>query len=472
MSNFVGMMTPAISSSNPNIPIACHATSLLQMPLVDTFVQILTRLPARDIGISALVCRQWNQILTHEFVWCTLFNNHFPTVDTSNIKNFQDAYKTLCFNLTKGVYASQTLQEHEGWVLSLATSHGKLFSASADCTIKVWDIKTGEFIITLKGHTSWVTSLGVAEGKLFSGSTEGFIRIWDIATGKCIKAFQGHANRISSFAVADGKLFSASQDRTIKIWDANTGEYIKTLKGHLCWVTSLAVAEKMLFSGSADNNIKFWNITTGKCLATLKGHWGRVSSLAIADGKLFSGSYDRTIKIWDIATRKCTATLEGRHAVHSFVVVDRKLFFAASEDDIITVWDIKAKQCIATLNGHTDWAVALAFTDDKLFSGSHDRTIKVWDFTANHHRVFQEIAQLFETGSLQAIEQAFERFSKMPKKAKNAIYGKLYEICKPFEMDDPKCAKYAFYGIYSQRSTSAQKVQAIRDYLEEEPLFL
>ena len=45
----------------------------------------------------------------------------------------------------------------------LAFNHDgtKIVSGSSDKTIRVWNVDTGECILTLKGHTSHVTSVGI-----------------------------------------------------------------------------------------------------------------------------------------------------------------------------------------------------------------------------------------------------------------------------------------------------------------------
>jgi hypothetical protein len=242
---------------------------------------------------------------------------------------------------------------------------------------------------------------------------------------------QGHQNSICGLSSMDGKLVSSSFDKTIKIWDLSTGKRIATLKGHAGAVFCLSSMEGKLVSGSRDKTIKIWDLSTGKCIATLEGHEGPVSCLSSMDGKLVSGSYDKTIKTWDLSTGKCIATLKG-HAGSVF--------------------------CLSSVEG-------------KLVSGSADGIIKIWDFTADDAMVFQELAKLLKSEkSENQIEHILERFSRMPKTAKNAIYGKLYEICKPFANDYWGCAEDAFYDQNGQSSTPFQKAQAIIDYLNDESL--
>ena len=54
--------------------------------------------------------------------------------------------------------------------------------ASADTTIKIWRISTGELLQTLSGHSGIVTSVALSpDGKfLASGSSDKSIRMWQI----------------------------------------------------------------------------------------------------------------------------------------------------------------------------------------------------------------------------------------------------------------------------------------------------
>ncbi len=456
--NHLGVPTPAT--------IIAQDTPLLQIPQ-EIASQILKHLHAPDIKTWPLVCRQWNKMLKDDDVWRILFDHRFPSVNPSRIKNFQSAYQGLYSNLTKGVYASHTLEGHEDPVYCLAIFDGKLFSGSWDRTVKVWDLKTGEWTATLAGHVDEVWSLATFDGKLYSGSKDCTINVWDLKTGELKATLTGHGKSVYSLAVFDGKLYSGSSDNTIKVWDLKTGQCTATLTGHGNWVRSLAIFDGKLYSGSCDHTIKVWDLKTGQCTGTLTGHASPVNCLAIFDGKLFSASDDCTIKVWDLKTGQCTATLKGHgSSVNCLAIYDGKLF-SASDDCTIKVWDLKTGQCTATLTGHEDAVSSLAIYDGKLFSGSED-SIKVWDFTADDRMIFQEIAELLE-GQSQDVADALNRFTRMPKTAKHAIYAKLYEIRKPCANDYLGWGECAFHNQNRQRSTRGQKAWAIRGYLNDQP---
>src|SRR5438876_127611 len=74
---------------------------------------------------------------------------------------------------------------HSGFVLSVAFSpDGKMLaSGSADNTIKLWDVASGQELKTLKGHSGSVYSVAFsADGKtVASGSRDTTIRLWNVA---------------------------------------------------------------------------------------------------------------------------------------------------------------------------------------------------------------------------------------------------------------------------------------------------
>jgi WD40 repeat protein len=59
---------------------------------------------------------------------------------------------------------------------------GRRFAtASMDKTVKIWDLQTGQELLTLKGHTHFVTSVAFSPDgrRLFSTSSDRTVRVWD-----------------------------------------------------------------------------------------------------------------------------------------------------------------------------------------------------------------------------------------------------------------------------------------------------
>jgi hypothetical protein len=414
------------NSCNPSTSSAViqKNSPLLRLPL-ELVIAILTRLNGEDNRACRLLCKQWDQILSRGDVWRSLFEKHFPHINSEKIENFQTAYK-LYSNLTNGVYASHTLKGHSHSISSIVAFDGRLISGSSEGAIEVFDLKTLTCIATLEGHTSLVTSLVISDGRLISGSSEGTIKIWDLQTLICIATFEGDQYNVKSLAVSDGRFISGSLlDNTIKIWDLETLTCTATLQGHTSFVGSLAVSGERLISGSLDCTIKIWDLKTLTCTATL-GHTSFVTSLAVSGGRLISGSFDGLIRIWDLKTFTCTATLRHTHTI-----------------------------------------AFLAFSNGQLILGSPGCKIKIWDFLANNDKVFEGIAGQLEDENPDIAEEALRRFLRMPKSAKDKIYEELYKIINPRltqANDYDGCAEHAFRGQYGHSSTPLEKTVAIGNY--------
>jgi WD40 repeat protein len=186
-------------------------------------------------------------------------------------------------------------------------------SASADGTLRVWDVKTGKELRRLAGFPDAVRSLAFApEGvRLLSGhqgvKSDFAVRLWDAGEGKELRVFKGHAKEVTAVAFGpSGRTFvSASVDGTLRVWDAESGKEIQRME-HAGGIRDLAVSpdgRRALSAGFGDRTVRLWDLTNGKELYRLEGHSGGVLGVAFAaDGKrALSCDTDCTIRLWRLA---------------------------------------------------------------------------------------------------------------------------------------------------------------------------
>jgi WD40 repeat protein len=102
-----------------------------------------------------------------------------------------------------------------------------LASSSADNTMKLWDVSTGQCLKTFQSDNDQVQSVAFSpDGKILaSGGNDSLVRCWDISTGECFRICQAHTQPVLSVAFSpDGKtLASCSEDWTVRLWDVLSG---------------------------------------------------------------------------------------------------------------------------------------------------------------------------------------------------------------------------------------------------------
>ncbi|KAJ3098108.1 hypothetical protein HDU96_000148 [Phlyctochytrium bullatum] len=196
-------------------------------------------------------------------------------------------------------------------------SHNLLLTGSSDSTLRSWDATTAAPLSTSKGiHRRALESLALdpATGTVYSASSDTSIRKWSVTVEKSsaeggerkVKVeggdtFANHLTSVYGIVPAEEDLWSVSADKTAKRWNMVTGKNDMTLE-HPDFVKCVAVAGPYIVTGGRDENIRVWDAASGKCLNEIEGHFGEISALQVARGKLWTGSLDSTIRQWELKT--------------------------------------------------------------------------------------------------------------------------------------------------------------------------
>lgn len=101
---------------------------------------------------------------------------------THNDDTFTLQVWDLCFDRTiEQSAATLTLTGHTDEVHSVKFLSPYVVSGSADCTVRLWDISTGECLRVLTGHEGKIWAVDIDRNRIVSGGRFGEIRVWSLA---------------------------------------------------------------------------------------------------------------------------------------------------------------------------------------------------------------------------------------------------------------------------------------------------
>jgi WD40 repeat protein len=329
-----------------------------------------------------------------------------------------------------------------------------LASGGADRLIHLWDVGTGQDVLTLAGHADVVRGVAFDPSgqHLVSISDDTTMRVWDVM----LKGF--HLKPVQDVAFSpDGQRFATGDEAwNAEVWDTSSGAPLVGPLQHQGWVyrvafdpaagstarlvTASADAKIRVWSGSSadpdvplsdgtaelndvslspngalvaaasrDGRALIWDLSSASLLHQLPVTGGSgevVYAVAFSpDGKLLAtGSSDGFTKLWNVATETLLTPLgSAGHAIWRMAFSPNgQLLATANYKGTLSVWDVRSTSLVQALDAHAGRATAVAFSPDgrRIATAGEDHTAKVW---TNASGVLQQEFTLVQGGAIRSV---------------------------------------------------------------------
>jgi WD40 repeat protein/tetratricopeptide (TPR) repeat protein len=213
------------------------------------------------------------------------------------------------------VASGQTLtppMNHEDTVNLAAFSPDgrRVLTASRDKTARVWDVSTGQLIITLNYEGVTDASFSPDGRRVLTLSEDGRARVWDASTGQpIIKLNTGDGLVDASFSPDGRRIVTATramdEDRSgaAQVWDASTGQPLTPPLKHKASPGSAAFSPDGKRVVTAGDGLRLWDASTGQPLTPPMRLKGMIRYSFSPDGRrVLAAGEDMRVGGWDVSS--------------------------------------------------------------------------------------------------------------------------------------------------------------------------
>ena len=225
---------------------------------------------------------------------------------------------------------SRTLESQEDINKIRFSPDGNILASVGASKVTLWQVDKGEIQRTLPGHYASKLGLEIAPTAIAFSPDSNFLAtatwsqgllspdssvvVWNIATGEKVLSLQDTKGCRQVLFDVEGKILYAACDLGVSAWSFPDGKKLFSLDTEYAIETiALHPQGKVMATvdanitrgrqGKQSNQIQLWQIDRGEAtlLNTLDGHINEIAGLEFtADGKkLVSSSYDGKINVWN-----------------------------------------------------------------------------------------------------------------------------------------------------------------------------
>jgi WD40 repeat protein len=265
-------------------------------------------------------------------------------------------------------------------------------SGADDGSIMVWDLAREQGLRPPQQHDDAVRAVAVsADGRLAVSASTRTIKLWNMATGEELITLGAKEDYYNVLALTPDGRFAITpgsyQSQELKVWDLNTGNVLHRMSGHKGYfLRSLAMTPggERVVSASDDHSVRLWNLNTGREI----GKALELSANAVAvcpDGRRgLAGCYEGILVMWDLDTgqelRRVTLFGQTDSISEIRTTSDGRFAIVVSDRGTVRLLDFESWDEVGEIRCRTEWAAAISMPDGRPAVFAADGTaLKIWD---------------------------------------------------------------------------------------------
>jgi RNA polymerase sigma factor (sigma-70 family) len=275
----------------------------------------------------------------------------------------------------------------------------RVFSASDDGTMRVWDLATGRELYKTAGHSTFYICGCSSKSQLVAYLELGTstVRLWDANRGIDFPPSSVQGQVVMG---GDGEILVLVLDGgVVAVHDAITGKIVARWPAAVVNTPHIVVApggKVVALSGQERMPVRLWSPASGKTtqLPVIQG--GPMEPLVFdSRGKLLAiARTNGTVHLWDVEAPVERQRFLGSPMLRSlaFSPDGKRLVGTSAFDSTVRVWDVASGQMLHQLTGHHPWAESVAVAPDNktLICGCVDGGMRIWDITTGRELVRKE----------------------------------------------------------------------------------
>ncbi|XP_056289723.1 protein FAN isoform X2 [Pseudoliparis swirei] len=245
----------------------------------------------------------------------------FSNMALSSCLMLADGKTAVCSSWDNNVYfysvpfgrRQDTLMGHDDAVSQMCWFDDRLYTASWDSTVKVWQCaaqslnhKRFQFqLLAELEHDAGVNTIGLnpAGTLLVSGCKDGAVTIWDTSSSGILQQVHCHTGTIHhvAFSPDSRHVLSVGADSCMKVTDVQSGMVISTVKAVeeqrcFCWDGNSVLC------GGQSGDLLLWDLLSNTITQRIPAHSGAVTAMWMSElcSTVITGGEDRQIILWKL----------------------------------------------------------------------------------------------------------------------------------------------------------------------------